>query len=871
MSPRADDETPRRGTPPRRGASRAVPAEGTDEQPERADRRGFSSIGEARAYTPRGRTVAERGRTPRTGRTADPFRPALQVVEGGEGGPRTRQRAARPAGEPAGGRNSREPAPGTERRSPRERAGNAEPRERAGNAEPRQRAGNAEPRERAGSDEPRGRVGNGEPRERADNRAPRERAGKRDPREAARERAAKRDPRETGRERGEKRDPREMARERAERRDPRPAREAAPARRDGRDGARAPRARQASADEPRSRRTADPEAGARRRVTGGSGPGREPARRLRPVPAEPPKLANSTRRLRLGTILALSLFTMIGIRLVVLQVATSPAEVDKLVDLRNDRMHSIKLPAARGSILDRDGNILANSVEARYIFADPSNPRLQNDIPGTAAALARLLGVPASKLAASMQPKMVDGKASQFSYLARGVDVSVANQIEALKKPGIYTHADERRELPGKDLAANLIGFIGDDQHGLEGLEARYDDLLHGTDGMWVFESGKGKLDGPIAGGYQQETPAKPGGSLQLTINSFTQWNAQHILDAEAERNHATVAGAVVLDVKTGEILAQASYPYYNAAKALEYQPSDRIDVPTAVVTDPGSTHKAFVIGAALQEGLITPDSTVEVAPAIVEGGKTFNDSHVQPKGSRLTIAGILAYSSNVGTIQIGSRLGKDKIYEYQQKFGLGKATGEGMPGEAPGELLAPQNWSGSAKGSVPIGHSVSATLVQMAAGYGAIANDGVYIQPHLIKATVSGTDHTTTPAPAPETHRVLDAKIAAELRTLMETVVEDSEGTGVKAQVPGYRVAGKTGTGKMVVDGEYTSHNASSFVGMAPAENPRYVVAVAMDVAKGTGGEVAAPAFAQIMSDTLLRNSVPPSTTKPPTFKIHG
>ncbi|MFC3987858.1 peptidoglycan D,D-transpeptidase FtsI family protein [Actinoplanes siamensis] len=590
------------------------------------------------------------------------------------------------------------------------------------------------------------------------------------------------------------------------------------------------------------------------------------------MPAEPPKLANSTRRLRLGTVLALSLFVMIGIRLVVLQVATSPTEVQSLVKLREKRLSTVELPAPRGSIMDRDGKILANSVEARYVYADPENKKLQKDIPGTAAKLSRLLGIPASGLAANMQRKQLPlGTWLKFRYLARGVDISVAGQIEDLDLPGIYTHIDERRDVPGKDLASNLIGFTGDDQHGLVGLEARYDDLLHGTDGKRVFETGAGTLNVPITGGYEQETAAKPGSSLKLTIDRWVQFEAQRVLDAEAKRNKATVAGAVILDVRTGEVIAQASYPSYNAAKPEDSEPADRMDVPTAVVTDPGSSHKAFVIGAALQEGLITPDSTVEVAPAIDKGGTPFKDGHPQPKGSKLTVAGVLAYSSNVGTIRIGDQLGKDKIYEYQQKFGLGRATGEGMPGEAPGLLLEPDEWSGSAYGSVPIGHSVSATLVQMAAGYGAIANDGVYVQPHLIKSTISGTDGKETPAPAPRTHRVLDAKVAGQLRTLMEAVVEDNEGTGTKAQVPSYRVAGKTGTGAMVVDGQYTSHNASSFVGMAPADNPRYVIAVAMDVARGTGGEVAAPAFAKMMSFTLLHYFVPPSTTKPPTFKIHG
>ncbi|MFI1988040.1 penicillin-binding transpeptidase domain-containing protein [Actinoplanes sp. NPDC020271] len=767
MSPRADDETPRRGTPPRRGTSRAVPAEGNDE-PERPERRGFSGIGEARAYTPRGRTVAERGRTPRTGRTADPFRPALQVVEGGEG-QRVRQRAAR----------------------------TAEPRE-------------AEPRETPGRE---------------------------------RERTEKREP--------QKREPQKRARAAAEKTDSRVRRDTVP-----------PRAAS-------SRRTPKPEDRPRRTVTEKSRRG--PARRPRPVPAEPPKLANSTRRLRLGTVLALSLFVMIGVRLVVLQVGTSPSEVASLVKLREKRLSTVELPAPRGSIMDRDGAVLANSVEARYVYADPENAKLQKKIPETAAKLAPLLGVAPSELAGYMQRKqMIGGTWLKFRYLKRGVDISVASQIEKLKLDGIYTHSDERRDVPGKDLAANLIGFTGDNQHGLEGLEARYDDLLHGTDGKRVFETGAGSLNVPIAGGYEQETPAKPGNSLKLTIDQLVQWKAQHVLDDEAKKNNAKVAGAVVLDARTGEVIAQASYPAYNAAKGQDYDFSQRIDVPTAVVTDPGSSHKPFMIGAALQEGLITPDSTVTVAPAIDKGGTPFRDHEQVKKGDKLTIAGILAYSSNVGTIRIGDMLGKDRIYEYQQKFGLGKATGEGMPGEASGLLLKPEDWSGSAYGSVPIGLSVSATMVQMAGGYGAIANDGVYIQPHLIKSTVSGTDGTETPAAAPETHRVLDAKVASELRTLMEAVVED-EGTGVKAQVPGYRVAGKTGTGALVVDGRYTDHNASSFVGMAPAESPRYVVAVAMDVPKGTGGEVAAPAFSQIMSYTLTHYLVPPSTTKAPTLKIRG
>lgn len=586
------------------------------------------------------------------------------------------------------------------------------------------------------------------------------------------------------------------------------------------------------------------------------------------MPAEPPKLANSTRRLRLGTVLALSLFVMIGVRLVVLQVASSPADAARLIKLRESRTTEVVLPAARGSILDRNGAVLAHSVEARFIAADPV---LVKHPAQSAATLSPLIGVPVSTLVPLMTPhKRPGGGQARFEFLAQGVDIPTGDRIAALKLPGIVVDQDERRDVPGADLAANLIGFTGADQSGLEGLEAKYNALLSGTDGERIYETGRGPLDKPIPGGYQHYVAPQPGTSLELTIDQALQYEVQSYLGTQAEKVHATMAGAVVIDVKTGEVLAQASYPSYNAAKPLDYTPTERQDVPSSIIADPGSVHKAFTIGAALQEGVITPNSVQVVGPALERGGYRFQDGHMQPKGTKMTIPGILAYSSNVGTILIADKLGKQKLYEYQQKFGLGKATGEGMPGEAPGKLLTPDQWSASASGSVPIGMSVDATLIQMAAGYAAIANNGTYIQPHLIKETISGTDGAVTPAAKPETHQVLSPTVATELRTMMEAVVDNAGATGTQASVAGYRVAGKTGTGKRLIDGEYTSYNYGSFIGMAPAENPRFVIAVSADVPHGTGGDVAAPAFSKMMTFALQQYRVPPSSTKPPTFKIH-
>jgi cell division protein FtsI (penicillin-binding protein 3) len=225
------------------------------------------------------------------------------------------------------------------------------------------------------------------------------------------------------------------------------------------------------------------------------------------------------------------------------------------------------------------------------------------------------------------------------------VDISIGDGIAALKLAGIIVRQDERRDVPGADLAANLIGFTGADNSGLEGLEARYDSLLRGTPGTQEFEIGNKDLDKPIPGGYQRYVEPQPGTSIELTIDADLQYKVQQILGDQLRQWKASIGGAVVLDARTGEVLAQASYPPYNAQKPLDSSAADREDVPSAIVADPGSVHKAFMIGGALQEGLITPDSAVTVGPALERGGYRFQDSHMQPKGTQMTIPGILALS----------------------------------------------------------------------------------------------------------------------------------------------------------------------------------------------------------------------------------
>ncbi|MFK3982116.1 penicillin-binding transpeptidase domain-containing protein [Micromonospora sp. NPDC050397] len=625
---------------------------------------------------------------------------------------------------------------------------------------------------------------------------------------------------------------------------------------------------------PRAARAADvakPMPAPRRRPTATAGrrepgTGRAGAAPVRPPrkPRRPPRLADSGRRLRLGTLLALALFATIGIRLIVLQVVQTPAYAEGL----GDRYRPVILSAPRGGIYDRSGALLAHSVDARYVSADPS---LVKDVAGTADALSPLLGIPRSKLIEDLNKKTrPDGSVSQFQYLARGVEIPIAKKITELNLAGIYTDLDERREVPGGgDVAANLIGFIGEDMNGLEGIEARYDDLLHGVDGKRVFEVGHGDLGTAIPGGYDKVTPAKPGNSLVLTIDRDLQFECQRILSAAAKEVKASVAAAVVLDVRTGQVLAQASHPTYSAADWKKSAPTDREDAATSFVVDPGSVHKAITFAAALQEGVVKPGDTIRVDPRVRIGGKLFEDTHYAPPGTKMSLPGILAYSSNVGTIRVAEKLGAQKLYEYQRKFGLGEATDVGVPGEATGRVLPPDQWSDSSYGSIPIGHSVDATPLQMAAAYAAIANNGTWVQPQLIKETIA-PDGTRTPAEAPKTRQVISPETAATLREMLEAPVVVPDATGVKARISDYRVAGKTGTGLRVVDGKYAPGEVASFIGMAPAENPRYVIAVFAYTPGGGGGDVSAPAFQKMMNFTLTHYRVPQTGTKPPKFVVY-
>lgn len=577
-------------------------------------------------------------------------------------------------------------------------------------------------------------------------------------------------------------------------------------------------------------------------------PPRRPAPRRRQIqPAREVRLGNPTRRLRFGLVTVLALFAVIGGRLVVLQGLDGTAYA---AQAEKHRLRSVVLPAQRGDILDRDGNVLARSVEARAIFVDPS---MVKDVAGTAARLTGPLAVDQATLLAALT------RPGRFVYLKRGLLPEAAKAITDLKLPGIASLPETRRDVPGHDLAANVIGFVGRDGSGLAGIESRYDKLMRGKAGSHEYEvTPNGQ---PMPSGLDRQVPAAPGTSVELTLDRDLQYVAQQSLATRMQQTGAFTGSAVVLDTRTFQIMALASYPSFDAANPGAAPAAARGNAAVSSVVEPGSVHKAITISAGLQTGVINKDTVLLVPPTIRKGGKTFADTH--PHGTvGITLMGILAQSSNVGTIEIAGKLGAQRLYDFQRKFGLGSMSGLDFPGESPGIVQPPANWSGPSYGGIPIGLGVAVTPLQMAVAYATIANDGVRLTPSLVRGT--RTADGFTPAAPPAATRVLSPEVAAVMRTDMSAITS-REGTGKRAAIPGYVIAGKTGTGQRVEKGHYVQGNVTSFIGMAPAQDPRYVVAVFVHAPSGVGGAVSAPLFQELMSYTLRHYQVPPEGTAPP------
>jgi cell division protein FtsI (penicillin-binding protein 3) len=560
-------------------------------------------------------------------------------------------------------------------------------------------------------------------------------------------------------------------------------------------------------------------------------------------------------RFRLSVVLIVILFvlTLVAGKLLELQ-GLNRSSYSAMAE--KQRLHTVTITAPRGAILDRNGQPLAETVDARDIYVDPREVKDPNL---TATQLAPLLGTDPSGLL----PKLT--QPSSFVYLARAVTPTLAGQVIGLDLPGIGVLPTTKRVYPDGTLASNLLGFVHLDGSGAAGLEARFQSLLAGHDGEQTFEAG---LSGsPIPDGRDVVKPAHPGTSLRLTIDRDIQWKAQQAIAAEVKAVKADSGTVIVMDPRTGRLLAVAVAPQFDANAPPADVMSRDLDPAVGDTYEPGSVNKVITMSAALQEGLVTPTSPFKIPPQLHYAGTTFHDAE-QHGTERLTLTGVLAKSSNIGTIEVARKLGAAKLYAYLRGYGFGSVTGTGLPGEQQGLLPPVALWSPTTMPTVAFGQGIGVTAMQVASVYATIANGGVRVAPNILAATI-GADGKTHPLPKPATRRVISTKVARELSDMLEAVTSN-EGTAPAARIPGYRIAGKTGTANRPVNGGYSGYTAS-FVGFAPADKPQLLVEVVVQNPRRGhyGGVVSAPVFHDVMSFALQSLGVTPTGTRPPKARL--
>ncbi len=609
------------------------------------------------------------------------------------------------------------------------------------------------------------------------------------------------------------------------------------------------------------RRTAQPDgSAARRRVERGFD--RDPSGELTPAPQprrnhRPSRRDATARRVAAarhrvlhtpkGRLLAIlvvigCVYALLGVRLVELQAG----ERDRYEQLGLDqRVQLVSLPAERGGIFDRNGNVLAVSVSRSSVWADP---RVIDDPDAYAAALAPLVGVDPIELANSLGQKD-----RSFVYVARQVERDVLDAVLDLDLAGIGFVDEPKRYYPAGSLAAPLLGFVGIDSNGLGGLEVGFDATLAGKAGeMKVERDPQGR---ELPEGVQRVTAPERGSDLVLTIDQSLQYEVERVLVDEVTKTKAIGGMAVLADVQTGDILAMASVDGATAEAPAHPSPSSVPNRPLTDVFEPGSTNKVVTIAAAIEAGLVNPSTMLQVPGSIVVDGQEYEDVHSHPLD--LSVADIVRYSSNVGTIQIARMLGKARFDQALRDFGFGSPTGLDYPGEAPGILLPLEQYNDTSMASMPVGSGIAVTAMQLLDVYLTIANDGVARAPRLLKATIDAQGERREQALGP-TRRVISEETATTMQSLLEGVVAD--GTGTNAQIAGYRVAGKTGTARKPPYEKPPYQYVTSFAGFAPADSPRLAAIVVLDEPQvnATGGQAAAPTFARIMQYALAVDRVP-------------
>jgi cell division protein FtsI/penicillin-binding protein 2 len=555
-----------------------------------------------------------------------------------------------------------------------------------------------------------------------------------------------------------------------------------------------------------------------------------------------PRLSN--RRIRfLLAVFAVAFAAMLG-RAVWLQ-AVQAGTLSRLATEQHDS--TVTLAAGRGALLDRTGLQLAIGRDATTVFA---NPRQVADPRATALAAAKDLRLDPEQLYA----KLAD-RSRGFVFLARKADPERAQKLKARGITGLFFSSEERRAYPQGRIAAQVLGYAGLDNRGLAGLELQLDRPLAGRAGRERF------IRDPTGRSIDvvESVPARDGDDVVLTLDHTIQSYAESVLQRTISNWGAKAASAIVLDPRNGEILAMAVVPGFDANR---YGLSSRDLQRNRAVTDtyePGSTFKLVTIAAALSTQIVSPSTAFRLPYEIEVADRRIHDSHERAT-QRMTVAQILSRSSNVGTITVAQMLGQNRLARWIERFGFGKKTGIDFPGETRGIVLPVEKWSGSTIGNVPIGQGIAVTPVQMAAAYGALANGGIWVRPHLVKRV------GTQAAPSAERRRIVGRPVASQVMAMMQDVVAEAGGTGALARLEGYSVAGKTGTASKPEKGGYSdSRYVASFVGVVPASSPRLVVLVSVDEPRGAiwGGVVAAPAFQEIARYALQYLEIPPDDVR--------
>lgn len=549
-------------------------------------------------------------------------------------------------------------------------------------------------------------------------------------------------------------------------------------------------------------------------------------------------------------------------RLADVQVRDGPRYASEALAQRSD---TVEVFARRGSILDRDGNILVRSLPSQSVYAVPKDI---TDPDRTVQRLATVVGKLSPATIAALHDKRL-----WFAWIARKVPHDVALRVNALGLDGIALKEEDtglRIDTSGT-LASTVLGFVGTDENGLDGVEYAFDSTLRGRSGEMTLEADE--FGRPIPFGRERVvTPAQPGANVELTIDPYLQFAAEHALGREVKDYRALDGTAIVMDPWTGEVLALANLPDFDPNRFWKYGDGARRDRAVMDAYEPGSTFKLLTAAAALESHKVSLTSRFPARDTLEVGGRVIHNAEdgMPISESTETLEQIIQYSHNVGAAEVGMFIGPQTFYAMERRAGFGDPTGIGLPGENPGIVPPPSEWSAPSLATMSFGQGVSVTPIAMVRYYAAIANGGLLLQPHIVHAVYDQQgklEKTTAPRVL---RRVFSEQTAAELRGFLRSVVLHGTGNPT-AQIPGYTTAGKTGTAEMVVDGEYRSgYYAASFIGMVPYEHPRYVIYVKVERPIGSyyGSVVAAPAFAEIARAAMLHAGVLPAVTA---AKTHG